>query len=70
MFSPLEGGETGLEDRSSRPNRSASATPTDKGVEIITLTGDGILTGDHISDKLNVSHKTVSRVLVRSNLSR
>ena len=65
-----EEGESGLEDRSSRPHSSPRSTPAEKVAEIITLRKEEKLTGDHISRKLNIPQKTVSRVLVRAKLSR
>ena len=65
-----EEGESGLEDRSSRLDSSPRSTPADKLAEIITLRKEEKLTGDHIFRKLKIPQKTVSRVLVRANLSR
>ena len=66
----LSEGESGLEDRSSRPHNSPRATPPEKVAEILTLRQDGKLTGDHIARKMNMHQRTVSRVLIRANLSR
>ena len=65
-----EAGESGLEDRSSRPDSSPRPTPAEKEAEIITLRKGEKLTGVHISRKLNIAQKTVSRVCVREKLSR
>ena len=65
-----EEGESGLEDHSSRPDSIPSSTPVAKVAEIITLRKEEKLTGDHISRKLKIPLKTVSRILVQANLSR
>ena len=66
----LAEGESGLEDRSSRPHNSPRATPPEKVAEIVTLRQEGKLTGDQIARKMNMHQRTVSRVLIRANLSR
>ena len=63
-------GESGLEDRSSRPHISPRATPPEKVAEIVKLSKEGKLTGDHIARKVNIHKRTVRRVLVRANRSR
>ena len=63
-------GESGLDDRSSRPNNSPRATPIEKVEEIIAMRKEGKLTGDHIARKLNMHRRTVSRHLNRAKLSR
>ena len=50
-----EEGESGLEDRSSRPHSSPRLTPAEKVAEIITLRKGEKLTGDHISRKLYIT---------------
>ena len=65
-----EEGESGLEDRSSRPHCSPGSTAADKVAEKITQKKKEKLTGDHISRKLKIPQKTVSRVLVQANLFR
>ena len=65
-----EEGESGLDDRSSRPHSCPRSTPAEKVAEIIKLRKREKLTGDHISRKRNIPQKTVSRVLVRAKLSR
>ena len=51
-------GESGLEDRSSRPHNSPRATPPEKVAEIVALRQEGKLTGDHIAPKMNM-HQSV-----------
>ena len=63
-------GESGLEDRSSRPHKSPRATPPEQVQEIITMRKEGKLTGDHIARELNMHQRTVSRHLIRAKLSR
>ena len=62
-------GESGLDDRSSRPHSSPRATPLEKVEEIVTMRKEGKLTGDHIARKLKIHQRTVSRHLIRANLS-
>ena len=59
-------GESGLEDRSSRPHNSPRATPVKKVLEIITMRKEGKQTGDHIARKLKMHQRTVSRHLIRA----
>ena len=63
-------GESGLEDRSSRPHNSPRATPSEKVQEIITMRKEGKMTGDNIARVLNMPQRTVSRHLIRAELSR
>ena len=65
----LSEGESGFEDRSSRPHNSPRATPPEKVAEIVTLRQEGGLTGDHIARKINMHHRTASRFSIRANLS-
>ena len=59
-----EEGESGLEDRSSRPHSHPNATPPEKVEEIITMRKEGKMTGDHIARELNIPQRTVSRHLI------
>ena len=63
-------GESDLEDRSYRPHNSPRATPPEKVEEIITMRKEEKLTGDHIARKLKMHQRTVSRHLIRAELSR
>ena len=56
-----EEGESGLEDRSSRPHVSPRVTPPEKVQEFITMSKEG---------KLTMHQRTVSRHLIRAKLSR
>lgn len=62
-------GPSGLEDRSSRPHETPSATPTEKTDRIIALRRQR-LTGQQIAREVGVSPATVSRVLQKAGLSR
>ena len=58
-------GETGLSDRSSRPHRSPQRTPWRTEAAVLTLRARERLGRDAIADRLGLSPRTVSRVLVR-----
>ena len=60
-------GESGLEDRSSRPHISPRAMPIEKDEEIITMRKEGKLTGDHIARKLKMHQRTVGFYLIWPN---
>lgn len=62
-------GRSGLEDRSSRPRETPTATPRDEIERIIALRRQR-LTGRQIARQVAVSPATVSRVLRRAGLSR
>mgnify|MGYP002145596607 CR=1 FL=1 len=64
----LAGGETGLGDASSRPNRSPRAIEPAKALAIVELRHKR-LTQARIAAALGVSKSTVSRVLSRAGLS-
>lgn len=51
-------GESGLNDRSSRPHNNPNDTPPEKVAEIITLRKEGKLTGDHKGRKLSITQRT------------
>ena len=65
-----EEGESGLEDRSSRPHTHPNAIPPEKVKEIITMSKKGKSIGDHMARELNIPQKTVSRHLIEAQLSR
>ena len=58
-----EEGESGLEDRSSRPHNYPNATPPEKVAEIIMMRKEGKMTTNQIARKLNIPQRTVSRLL-------
>ena len=58
-----EEGESGLEDRSSRPHNNPNATPPEKVAEIITMRKERKMTINQIARKLNIPKRTVSRLL-------
>jgi transposase InsO family protein len=60
-----EEGSDGLRDRSSRPNSSPNRTPEETELEIVRLRTDEQLGRDRIAERVNVSPRTVSRVLAR-----
>ena len=64
-----EEGESGLEDRSSRPHSHPNATPPEKVKKIITIRKEGKITGDHIARELNRPQRTVSRHLIEAQIS-
>ena len=47
-------GESGLEDRLSRPHKSPRATPPEKVQKIVTMRKEEKLTGDHIAPELKM----------------
>lgn len=63
-------GESGLEDRFSRPHNSPRATPPEKVQEIVTVRKKEKLTADHIVRESKMHQRTVSRQLIRPKLSR
>jgi transposase InsO family protein len=65
----LAAGEAGLQDRSSRPQRSPRAITEATALTIVELRRRR-LTQAHIADYLGVSRSTVGRVLQRAGLSR
>ena len=62
-------GQTGLTDRSSRPNRLRQPTPSHIQEQIIALRRQR-WTGQQIANETDVSPATVSRILRRARLSR
>ena len=57
-------GESGLDDRSSRPYNSPRAMPAENFEAIITMRKERKLTGDHIARKLKMHQRTISRYLI------
>lgn len=62
-------GESGSKDRSARRHKGSRAKPPEEVEEIIRVRMNGKITGDHVAGKTNVYHRTISRYLVRANLS-
>lgn len=63
-------GESCLEDCSFRPHTHPNATPPEKVAEIIIEMKESKGTREHISRKLNIPQRTVSRHLIQAELSR
>jgi transposase InsO family protein len=63
-------GDTGLQDRSSRPHTTPTRTPATVEAEIVSLRGSRRLGPDAIGAQLGVPTRTVSRVLARCGVPR
>ena len=65
-----EEGESGLQDRSSRPHSSPTKTPADVEAEVLRVRAAERSLRDDVAERTGVSARTVSRILARHHVPR